>query len=106
MNFNVEGSYIIVNSVGRQFTLRDGNTATCIFNDAYPKEKGKQSKPIPLVELQEKKDTDGKGKKLASAVVTPTKKPIALTESAPSENDKTFNLFSYIQGKDSITLNN
>lgn len=106
VNFNVEGSYIIVNSVGRQFTLRDGNTATCIFNDAYPKEKGKQSKPTPLVELQEKKDTDDKGKKLASAVVTPAKKPIALTESAPPENDEEFNIFSYLRGKDSITLNN
>ena len=106
VNFNVEGSYVIVNSIGRQFTLRDGNTATCIFNDAYPKEKGKQSKPIPLAELQEKKTPSGKDKKLASATPIPTKKPTTLTQSAPPENDETFNLFSHIRGKDSITLNN
>lgn len=106
VNFNVEGSYIIVNSVGRQFTLRDGNAATCIFNDAYPKEKGKQSKPTPLVELQEKKDTAGKDKKMASVMVMPTKKPIALVESAPSENDEQPSAFPYFRGKDTIALNN
>lgn len=105
VNFNAEGSYIIVNSTGRQFTLRDGNITTCIFNDAYPKEKGKQTKPAPIVELQEKKAKAGKPSKTAEAPVLPTKKPISLTQ-ATSENDENSKNVSFFRGKDTITLNN
>ncbi len=97
VNFNTEGSYMIVNSTGRQFTVRDGNTTTCIFNDGYPKEKGKQDKPTPLVELKEKK--------VAAAPILPTKKPTALKETA-AENSEQPTSYSYFRGKDTITLNN
>lgn len=97
VNFNVEGTYMIVNSTGRQFTLRDGDTTTCIFNDGYPKEKGKQAKPTPLVELQEKK--------ISAATPIPTKKPAALKEAA-AESSEEPSAFSYFRGKDTITLNN
>lgn len=100
VNFNVEGSYIIVNSTGRQFTLRDGDTTTCIFNDGYPKEKGKQEKPIPLVELKERK--------VAAAPALPAKKPTTLkkAEADNAENNEQPSNFSYFRGKDTITLNN
>ncbi len=35
VNYQVEGRYLVVHRIGRQFTLRNGNTVTCIFNDAY-----------------------------------------------------------------------
>ena len=100
VNFNVEGSYIVVNSIGRQFTLRDGDSATCIFNDAYPKEKGKQSSPVPLAEIQEKKGKGTKDKELAAAIVEPTPNPVPL-----SNDNQKYSFFS-LKGKDTITLNN
>ena len=36
VNYQVEGRYVVVHRVARQFTLRNGNSVTCIFNDAYP----------------------------------------------------------------------
>ena len=100
VNFNVEGSYIVVNSIGRQFTLRDGDSATCIFNDAYPKEKGKQSSPVPIAEIQEKKGKGTKDKELAAAIVEPTPNPVPL-----SNDNQKYSFFS-LKGKDTITLNN
>ena len=35
VNHHVEGRYIVVQRTGRQFTLRDGDTVTCIFNETY-----------------------------------------------------------------------
>ena len=100
VNFNVEGSYIVVNSIGRQFTLRDGDSATCIFNDAYPKEKGKQSSPVPIAEIKEKKGKSTKDKELAAAIVDPTPNPVPL-----SNDNQKYSFFS-LKGKDTITLNN
>ena len=36
VNFNVRGGYIVVERLASQFTLRDGDLATCIFNLAMP----------------------------------------------------------------------
>ncbi|MGH1377108.1 MAG: P-type conjugative transfer protein VirB9 [Alphaproteobacteria bacterium] len=36
VNYSMQGKYLVVESLGRQFTLRDGDTTTCIFNDSYP----------------------------------------------------------------------
>ena len=36
VNYQVDGRYVVVHRVARQFTLRNGNSVTCIFNDAYP----------------------------------------------------------------------
>ena len=30
-----EGKYVVVHRVGQQFTLRNGDVVTCIFNDAF-----------------------------------------------------------------------
>ena len=54
VNYNVKGKYLVVSSIGKQFTLRDGNTATCIFNDTYPKNTGKERKVVPIAQLSEK----------------------------------------------------
>lgn len=97
VNFSVEGSYIIVNSTGRQFTLRDGDITTCIFNDGYPREQGKQSNPKPLIELQTRK--------VAAAPTIPARKPPSPKEVA-EKNTEQSGFFSSIRGKDAITLNN
>lgn len=36
VNYSMQGKYLVVESLGRQFTLRDGDIVTCIFNDSYP----------------------------------------------------------------------
>lgn len=35
VNHHVDGNYVVVQRVGRQFTLRDGNVVTCIYNETY-----------------------------------------------------------------------
>ena len=55
VNFTTEGSYLVVERTGRQFTLRDGTIATCIFNEAYVRPTGKQGSPTPLGTLKPKK---------------------------------------------------
>lgn len=37
VNYHKEGDYIIVHRLGKQFTLRDGEDVTCIFNEGFPK---------------------------------------------------------------------
>ena len=36
INYHVENDYVIVQKIGRQFTLRDGDKVLCIYNKAYP----------------------------------------------------------------------
>jgi len=55
INFTTEGSYLVVERTGRQFTLRDGDIATCIFNEAYVRPTGKQGSPTPLGTIKPKK---------------------------------------------------
>lgn len=55
VNFTVQGKYLVINRVGAQFTLRDGNTATCIFNESYEQVKGKQVSIVPIETLEKKK---------------------------------------------------
>ena len=105
VNYNTEGSYMIVNSVGQQFTLRDGNAATCIFNDAFPKDKGKQSRPVPIAELQEKKVKTAKATKAAKASPVASKAPDAIEQDALASSEKP-GFFSYWHGKETTTLNN
>ncbi len=33
VNYHMQDGYIVVNRVGKQFTLRDGNYVTCVYND-------------------------------------------------------------------------
>ena len=74
VNFNVQGKYVVVSGLGSQFTLRDGNTATCIFNEAFPKPIQKpeiETGVIPLVELEEASEEVV----LSYATPKPTRKP-------------------------------
>lgn len=78
VNYNVKGQYLVVSSIGKQFTLRDGNTATCIFNDSYPKNTGKERKVVPIAQLPEKliEATPNENKiVMAMNVPLPSKKP-------------------------------
>lgn len=36
VNYHKEGDYIVVERLGRRFTLRDGEDVTCIFNESFP----------------------------------------------------------------------
>jgi len=35
VNYSIQGKYLVVESLSSQFTFRDGDIATCIFNNAY-----------------------------------------------------------------------
>lgn len=39
VNHHVKGNYVVVESLGKQFTLRRGSVFTCIYNKAFPKAK-------------------------------------------------------------------
>lgn len=101
VNFNTEGSYVIVNSTGQQFTLRDGNAATCIFNDAYPKETGTQNSPAPVAEFQEREA--GPDNEQLSEIEAPPK--LASAEKYPAAPSQKSDFPSFFKGKTSITLN-
>lgn len=34
VNFHMQGDYLVVNAVGKQFTLRDGDYVTCVYNNS------------------------------------------------------------------------
>lgn len=34
LNYHMEGEYVVINRVAKQFTLRNGGHVTCVFNDA------------------------------------------------------------------------
>lgn len=55
VNFTTEGEYLVVERVARQFTLRDGDVTTCIFNESYIHPTGKQNGAAPLGTLKPKK---------------------------------------------------
>lgn len=73
VNFNVNGRYLVIERIGKQFTLRDGDTATCIFNESYSEETGNQAKKTAITGSDKKKQP------------IPSKKPEASPESV-SEN--------------------
>lgn len=60
VNFTTQGTYLVVQRTGRQFTLRDGDISTCIFNEAYVRPTGKQSTPEPLNTIKPKKSASKK----------------------------------------------
>lgn len=94
VNYNVKGKYLVISSIAKQFTLRDGNTATCIFNDSYPQNSGKQRKAVPIAGVKEKTieaDTEAEKIVLAMNVPLPPKKPGTLEN---NEDGTFFNKFA------------
>jgi type IV secretion system protein VirB9 len=81
INFNIQGQYLVIERVGRQFTLRDGDIATCIFNEAYAQESGTQGQKTAL---KTPLKTTGKSKASKTDTPVPPKKPLkaALTETS------------------------
>ncbi len=47
VNFAIKGPYVIVQRLARQFTLRNGNEVTCIFNEAMPTPSLDMNSPQP-----------------------------------------------------------
>lgn len=96
VNFNIKGKYLVVSSIGRQFTLRDGNTATCIFNDSYPKNTGHENKVTPIAELNQKESQPKEeAQQFAENVPLPDKKPSnTLAENEGSAFTKLASYFS------------
>lgn len=45
VNHVTRGQYVVVESLGRQFTLRSGSQATCIFNDSFGQPEFDQRSP-------------------------------------------------------------
>lgn len=68
VNHTVKGAYLIVTSVERQFTLRDGDTATCIFNQARAGLGGTETSIVPVAPLKE-------SNRAAASVPLPSRKP-------------------------------
>ncbi|MEM8820090.1 MAG: P-type conjugative transfer protein VirB9 [Pseudomonadota bacterium] len=48
VNYTTRGRYVVVERLGRQFTLRDGNIHTCIFNQAFPSREFDAGAPVLL----------------------------------------------------------
>lgn len=108
VNFNIKGKYLVVSSIGKQFTLRDGNVATCIFNDSYPKSTGKENKVVPIAELSEKlvEATPDEDKiVLAMNVPLPTKKPGSIKVQTINQPNIFQKFASYLEPVSSSNLN-
>jgi len=53
VNFHVSGKYLVVQRIGKQFILRDGTKATCIFNDHFDgRGEGTIMKPNTIAQAQ------------------------------------------------------
>lgn len=76
INFNIQGDYLVIERVGAQFTLRDGDIATCIFNESYVQETGTQTKKTALKTPPKVMGTSKTTK--ASTIPVPAKKPVAV----------------------------
>jgi len=98
VNFNVEGKYLVIANIGRQFTLRDGDTATCIFNDDHPAPPDEMTKEIiPVAQMQEKEF------EMASGIPIPGQKP----SFGEDEDDGFFGkLANYFEAPSTKNLNN
>jgi len=88
VNFNVQGEYMVVNKTGAQFTLRDGDYATCIFNESYKGGTGKQHPAAKVETLTEKKP------KKSTSQLKAKSDPVDL--SAKGEEDKNWSFLSYL----------
>ena len=55
VNFNVQGQYLVISDTNARFILRDGDTVTRVFNEAYPKNDKIVKNPEPVAPIKEKK---------------------------------------------------
>lgn len=63
VNFTTQGEYLVVERTARQFTLRDGDIWTCIFNESYTRPAGKESRVTPVGKIKPKKTASNTSKK-------------------------------------------
>lgn len=92
VNFNIQGQYLVLNRTGGQFTLRDGDYATCIFNESYKEVRGKQKTLTPIETIEKKKP-----QKVTSKVKAKTD-PIKPQEQSLNDGDEGagFSFLSYL----------
>jgi len=97
VNYNVQGQYLVVTNTGRQFTLRDGDSATCIFNETYPANPGIQKSIAPVAQLKKRK------------VPLPSHKPdiekLKLAQTNTSFFDDVFSLFDDFTPSQTANMN-
>lgn len=95
INFNIQGQYLVIERVGRQFTLRDGDIATCIFNESYAQESGTQAKKTAI-------KTAGKSKITKTDTPVPPKKPVAaqLTKASAKADEQQRSLWDTLGARD------
>ncbi|MFH1159246.1 MAG: P-type conjugative transfer protein VirB9 [Pseudomonadota bacterium] len=67
VNFTMQGDTLVVERTARQFTLRDGDISTCIFNEAYSRPAGRESAVVPVGKIREKKTASITAKKSRTA---------------------------------------
>lgn len=90
VNYNIQGQYLVVTKIGRQFTLRDGKTATCIFNETYPApETGIEKNVVSITPLKEKR--------FANGIPKPSKKPRKFANKGNSFFGGLFNNFEPVK---------
>lgn len=101
VNFNLQGQHLVVSGVGSQFTLRDGDTVTCIWNDAYPQIEPASYTPESIAELEEVKEIE------AASVPIPSPKPdIAALQTEGQEKPSLLaQLFSNFDSLKTASLN-
>jgi type IV secretion system protein VirB9 len=88
VNFTSEGDdMLVVHKVSRQFTLRNGDTTTCIFNDSYKRPSGKQAAIAPLGKIKPKKTASLKKQKTN----VPEPLPLAFFANIHPDNTATYN---------------
>jgi type IV secretion system protein VirB9 len=109
VNFSNDGPVMAVHGVGRQFTLRDGDTVTCIFNEQYEGPAGIQKTTAPIMPMEEKsapaqakpEPATTKPQKLVQAP-RPPRKPSAAALAREEEN---WRLFAWLKPGTDFELN-
>jgi len=100
VNFNLQGQYLVVSGVGAQFTLRDGDTVTCIWNDAYPEVEPASFTPEPIAEMEKIKNIE-----VASVPVPSTKPDIASLQAEIEKPSLLAQIFSNFDSPKTGSLN-
>jgi type IV secretion system protein VirB9 len=63
VNSSVHGENLVIHRLGAQFKLRDGDMETMVFNEKWPKAKGKQSSVVPVTVMKERSKKTASSKK-------------------------------------------
>lgn len=82
-NSSIHGSNLVIHRTGGQFRLRDGETETMVFNEAWPKASGKERNIVPVTAMKERTEKTASKKKRRSGSF--------FTSFSPSNAQPTYN---------------